>query len=402
MSRNSSPPQTPIVDTLQTMQVKHLILDRDGVLLAEAEDGSPLIRADGLRWLPGALEALAEFASTGLRVSVATNQSAIGSGLMTRPVLEEIHARLRAEAKAAGGRIDEIFVCPHAPEAGCDCRKPAPGLIEAAIRSSGLPADSALVVGDALRDIKAAHGAGVKAALVRTGKGRHTETELGRRPGVEVYDDLQALARRLAGKPAVAYEASRALIEQVFSDHQRVISDAATQLREPVQKVAHAIGDVLAHGNKLLACGNGGSASDAEHLVAELVGRYLAERRALPAVTLTAGSATMTALANDYGYERVFARQVEALAQRGDVLVAISTSGNSPNVIAAARAARALGCLVVGFTGAKGGALREHVDMIVAAPSDVTARIQEIHALCIHIIAQFIDLQLANPAGPQS
>jgi D-sedoheptulose 7-phosphate isomerase len=128
--------------------------------------------------------------------------------------------------------------------------------------------------------------------------------------------------------------------------------------------------------------------------VDELVGRYRDERRGLPAITLVAGSATVTALANDYGYERVFARQVEALARPGDLLFAISTSGRSPNVVEAARAARNLGCAVTAFTGAAEGPLAAEADIVVAAPSITTARIQEVHALCIHVICESLDARL--------
>jgi phosphoheptose isomerase len=189
-------------------------------------------------------------------------------------------------------------------------------------------------------------------------------------------------------------------IAQIFEDHARVMAQAADALPAVLDKVAAELHDCFARGNKLLACGNGGSAADAEHLVAELVGRYRDERRALPAVTLAAGSATLTALANDYGYARVFARQVEALAQAGDLLFAISTSGKSPNVIEAARSARARGCRVIGFTGAAGGPLAAEADMVIAAPSTTTARIQEVHGLCIHAICESLDARLrAAEAG---
>ncbi len=189
-------------------------------------------------------------------------------------------------------------------------------------------------------------------------------------------------------------------IAQMFEDHARVMAQAAATLPAVLDKVAAELHDCFARGNKLLACGNGGSAADAEHLVAELVGRYRDERRALPAVTLAAGSATLTALANDYGYTRVFARQVEALAQSGDLLFAISTSGKSPNVLEAARSARARGCRVVGFTGAAGGPLAAEADLVIAAPSTVTARIQEVHGICIHAICESLDARLrAAEAG---
>ncbi len=184
-----------------------------------------------------------------------------------------------------------------------------------------------------------------------------------------------------------------------FEDHARVMADAATILPAILDRVAADLHDCFARGNKLLACGNGGSASDAEHFVAELVGRYRDDRRALPAITLVSASATITALANDYGYERVFARQVEALARPGDLLFAISTSGRSPNVVVAARAARSLGCVVVALTGAAEGPLAATADFLIAAPSTTTARIQEVHALCIHAICESLDARLRAGAA---
>lgn len=183
-------------------------------------------------------------------------------------------------------------------------------------------------------------------------------------------------------------------IAAIFADHARVMQDAATRLPATVARVASELHACFERGNKLLACGNGGSAADAEHLVAELVGRYRDERRGLPALALVAGSATVTALANDYGYDRVFARQVEALAQPHDVFFGISTSGKSPNVVEAARTARSLGCRVVAFTGAAAGPLASLADIVIEAPSLTTARIQEVHALCIHAICESIDAML--------
>lgn len=184
------------------------------------------------------------------------------------------------------------------------------------------------------------------------------------------------------------------IVDEVFADHARVMAAAAAELPARIEQAARRLHDCFARGNKLLACGNGGSAADVEHLVAELVGRYREERRGLPAIALVSGPATVTALSNDYGYERVFARQVEALARPGDLLFAISTSGRSPNVVEAARCMRALGGRVVAFTGENGGPLAAEADLLLTAPSPVTARIQEVHALCIHAICETVDALL--------
>jgi D-sedoheptulose 7-phosphate isomerase len=182
-------------------------------------------------------------------------------------------------------------------------------------------------------------------------------------------------------------------ISDVFAEHAKVTATAAEKLPATLERVVKAADECLRSGHKIFACGNGGSAADAQHLVAELVGRFLHERKALPAIALTADAATLTAIGNDYGYERVFARQLEGLACKGDLLFAISTSGNSPNVIQAAQTARGLGCVVVAMTVEGGGKLAAHADseLFIRAPSTITARIQEVHTLCIHAIADSLD-----------
>lgn len=191
-------------------------------------------------------------------------------------------------------------------------------------------------------------------------------------------------------------------IEKIFADHAKVTARAAEVLPETLERVVNAVDTCLRSGHKIFACGNGGSASDAQHLVAELIGRFLHERRALPAIALTADAATLTAISNDYGYERVFARQLEGLANKGDLLFAISTSGNSPNVLQAAQTARTLGCTVVAMTGERDSKLAACADpgLLIRAPSTVTARIQEVHALCIHAIAESLDTLLHQRTTP--
>ncbi|MBV8404784.1 MAG: SIS domain-containing protein [Gammaproteobacteria bacterium] len=180
-------------------------------------------------------------------------------------------------------------------------------------------------------------------------------------------------------------------IHEIFADHSAVAARAALELPPMLERIVEAVHQCLLAGGKILACGNGGSAADAQHLAAELIGRFRAERRALPAIALTADTATLTALGNDYGFERVFARQVEGLAAAGDLLFAISTSGNSPNVLQAVKSARHLGCTVVALTGARGGALAAETELIIKAPSTTVARIQEVHSLCIHVICERLD-----------
>lgn len=161
-----------------------------------------------------------------------------------------------------------------------------------------------------------------------------------------------------------------------------------------VDRAADAIGDCLKAGGKVLAFGNGGSASDAQHLVAELVGRFEGERRALAAIGLTADSNVVTAIANDYGYDQVFVRQVEGLGQRGDVAFGISTSGRSANVRAALAAAKAHGLVTIALTGRDGGPMGSEADIHLNVAEDATPRVQEVHRTILHAMCTLIDWKI--------
>ena len=169
----------------------------------------------------------------------------------------------------------------------------------------------------------------------------------------------------------------------------RATQDAA--LLATARKIAGVIIAALRSGNKILLIGNGGSAADAQHIAAEIVGRYKQERPAWAAMALTTDTSALTAIANDYGFEQVFARQVEGLGRRGDVLLALSTSGRSPNILAALHTARARGLVTIGFTGTKGEALRAYCDHLLVAPSDDTPVVQQIHLTFAHAICDEIE-----------
>jgi D-sedoheptulose 7-phosphate isomerase len=168
--------------------------------------------------------------------------------------------------------------------------------------------------------------------------------------------------------------------------------DAA--LLAAARKIAAVIVAALRAGNKLLLVGNGGSAADAQHIAAEIVGRYKQDRPAWAAMALTTDTSALTAIANDYGFEQVFARQVAGLGQRGDVLLALSTSGRSPNILAALRTARERGLVTIGFTGSKGEALGAFCDHLLVSPSDDTPVIQQIHLTVAHGICDEIEQAL--------
>jgi D-sedoheptulose 7-phosphate isomerase len=184
----------------------------------------------------------------------------------------------------------------------------------------------------------------------------------------------------------------KAIVEESIG----VIETMLAQDGRDIARIADALSEALLSGRKVLLCGNGGSAADAQHVAAELVNRLTRERRALPAIALTTDASILTAIGNDYTFDRVFARQVEALAQPGDVVVGISTSGNSESVISAMRVARQKGALTVGFTGRKGGILRDVVDLALQVPSDNTSRIQEAHIVVWHALCEHIEANLVE------
>ena len=185
------------------------------------------------------------------------------------------------------------------------------------------------------------------------------------------------------------------IIQERFEEH-LTVANAVMQsdILEQVERVAIAIKAALANGKKVLFCGNGGSAADSQHLAAELVGRFQKERQGLPAIALTVDTSILTAVSNDYGFDKVFVRQVEALGNEGDVLVGISTSGTSPNVLAAVELAKTKGMYCVGMTAANGAKMAEICDECIAVPAKVTARAQEMHILIGHIICESVEKSL--------
>ncbi len=186
------------------------------------------------------------------------------------------------------------------------------------------------------------------------------------------------------------------LILNSLNQHLEVFQRVLAENIENIEECAALIAETFERGGKVLICGNGGSAADAQHIAAEFVGRYETEREALPAIALTTDTSALTALANDYDFERIFARQVDALAREGDLLIAISTSGNSPNVISAVMKARQIGCKILGMTGAKGKKLASVCDKCVLVPSERTARIQEAHITIAHIWCEIIDDKISR------
>jgi D-sedoheptulose 7-phosphate isomerase len=174
-------------------------------------------------------------------------------------------------------------------------------------------------------------------------------------------------------------------------DHQHTIQLVIDTLQGDIEKACEMMTTTLKNGNKVLFAGNGGSAGDAQHLAAELTGRFVKERKALPGIALTVDTSAITAIANDYHYDRVFARQVEAFAKPGDLFIGISTSGNSQGILNAFETATQYGCKTLGLSGRDGGKMTGVCDLNIIVPSNATARIQEMHILIGHIMCQAVD-----------
>ena len=185
------------------------------------------------------------------------------------------------------------------------------------------------------------------------------------------------------------------VFDQAIAEHLMVINSLREQ-QPLLQRIAEKMTSAILAGHKVLWCGNGGSAADSQHLAAELMGHFRRERRGLPSIALTTDTSILTAVANDYGYERVFERQVEALCTKGDVLVGISTSGSSKNVCAALKSARKSGAFTVAFTGQGGGAMASVAEITLSIASKDTARIQEGHILCGHMLCDWIELHVCE------
>ena len=181
------------------------------------------------------------------------------------------------------------------------------------------------------------------------------------------------------------------MIIEELNDHQQLIKKVIESLTGDIEAGCEMITSAIKNGNKVLLAGNGGSAADAQHIAAELSGRFVKHRKALPGIALTTDTSALTAIANDYGYEHVFSRQLEALAAPGDLFIGISTSGNSQGIINAFESGKKIGCKSLGLSGRDGGRMNGLCDLNIVVPSDTTARIQEMHILIGHILCKAVD-----------
>jgi phosphoheptose isomerase len=381
-----------------------VVLDRDGTLNVEVHY---LSQPEQVELLPGVADGLRRLRAAGCRLIVVTNQSAIGRGFFDEARLEEIHHRLRELLAEEGVVLDGIYHCPHAPNDGCRCRKPGTELLERAAAEHGFDPSHAFVVGDKPCDIELGRAVGARTLLVRTGYGTGHEAA-GDACADFVVDDISAAADIIIGLLAADEE-------QVPMNRERQAARVRGQLEAGIDVTRRAVDECIPSlldavavvvesfraGGKLLLCGNGGSAADCQHVAAELVSRLTMayERPGLPALALTTDSSFITAFTNDINFEDVFARQVQALGRPGDVLLGISTSGNSKNVVRAVEQARAQGIATIGLLGA-GGVLSDLVDVAIRVPSTTTMLIQQTHLALEHALCDLVERELFGYENP--
>lgn len=370
----------------------YILLDRDGTIVIEK---NYLSSVDDLELLPGAVEGLRMLQEAGYGLIVVTNQSGIARGKLTAETLAVIHAELERRLAEGGVKIDAFYHCPHIPEDHCDCRKPKPLLANRAAADFNFDLQHSFVIGDKPCDIDLGKNCGARTILVRTGYGLHYEAA-----GIDVdfvANDLVEAAQYIKRMTAsmltpTARERLRRHVAGSIETKQKLLAEC----EDALIAAAEMMTATLQTGGKLLLCGNGGSAADCQHIAAEFVSvlnqSFL--RPGLPAIALTTDSSILTASANDFGFEGIFERQVQALARSGDVLIGISTSGNSANVLRALQYAAAHGIRTIGLTGSPGGKMAAACDICLCAPSNVTQFIQESHIMMGHILCDLTEQSL--------
>lgn len=215
-------------------------------------------------------------------------------------------------------------------------------------------------------------------------------------PLLEGYSSTKVIQSVKDRKPLSEQSSGLGIVEASLSEHNDLFKGLANTVASDIRKTGEILIDTFRRGKKVLVMGNGGSAADAQHLAAEFVGRYETERMSLPAIALTTDTSALTAIGNDYGFDRVFARQVESLVTEGDCIVAISTSGNSPNVITAVMEGRKRGAKIIGLTGSEGKKLASLCDASILVPARRTARIQEAHITICHIWCEMVDAAIGS------
>ncbi len=386
-------------------QRRFVVLDRDGTIIIERHY---LTDPSEVELLPGSADGLRHMRDLGLGLVVITNQSAVGRGFIDEGRLEQIHERMQHLLRNEGVYLDGIYSCPHLPEDNCSCRKPEIGLLSLAANELSFKPESTFVIGDKPCDIELGKRVGATTFLVRTGYGEEyaTQQDLGQDYIVEGLQEAATLIERIlaenCGKPEVKPEV-KALYERArahFLENGDLIRQVAQKCLDPIMEAAEMVANALRAGRKVLLCGNGGSAADCQHMASEFVSLLTKDfkRPGLRAIALTTDTSLLTAYANDFGFEGVFARQVETLGSPGDVLIGISTSGNSENIIRAVQAAQTLKMATIVLTG-KHGPLAKMASVAICVPSTSTQHIQESHIAIEHALCDLVECYVFDEKG---
>lgn len=376
------------------------LLDRDGTINVERHY---LSSPDDIDLLPNTAEGMRLMQRLGLITVIVTNQSAVSRGYFDRETLDRIHQRLSELLVGEGISLDGIYVCPHRPEEQCNCRKPASGLaLQAAAEFEG-DLSRSFVIGDKSCDIELGKRVGATTILVRTGYGAQVALEDARRADYVVEDLLaaaQVIQKLMIGENEADHSSQdnsnwHSIISNHLLQSAEVKRLAVQECTADIVRAANLLVKSLRNGGKILLCGNGGSAADCQHMAAEFVSCLSQDfcRPGLPAIALTTDSSFLTAYTNDFSFEGIFARQVKTLGKPGDVLIGISTSGSSRNVIQAVEEARKVGMQVIALTGSA-GLLSRMTDVVIRAPSCDTQHIQETHLAIEHILSYLVEREL--------
>ena len=355
---------------------RFVVLDRDGTLIHQKDY---LSSPDQVELTPRAAEALVYLQKMGLGVVMVTNQSGIGRGFFDIARVEEIHARMLDLLAQESANVDAIYVCPHIPDENCACRKPQPGLLLRAAAEFGFVPAETFMIGDKECDIEAGRRCGATTFLVRTGYGRQHLMNGWAKPDFVVNDLMEAAKciHEILGSSSMQPE-TKGLVSDAEERLRRHLVGSITtkqgvldECTDAILAAAGAIAGSMAEGGKMLLCGNGGSAADCQHIAGEMVSvlNQSFPRPGLAAIAMTTDSSILTASANDFGYEGIFERQVQALGKPGDVVVGISTSGNSENVFRALCYASRKGMRTVCLTGASGGRIGKASEISICVPS---------------------------------
>ncbi len=384
---------------------RFVVLDRDGTVIF---DRHYLSDPSEVQLLPGSAAGLRSMRELGLGLVVITNQSAIGRGIINKAQLDLIHKRVDELLEREGVFLDGIYFCPHLPEEECDCRKPAPALLRSAAQELNFDPSQSFVIGDKVCDIELGRRVGATTILVRTGYGEQFEKGENTQPDFTVNDLKEAaeVMKEIVEKDKKSFQKDsdikwsygRARIHLLESAE--VKKNIAKNCLEDIVEAASMIASALRTGGKLLLCGNGGSAADCQHMAAELVSLLTKDfkRPGLRAIALTTDTSLLTAYANDFGFEGVFARQVETLGSPGDVLIGISTSANSENIIRAVEAAQTLKMATIVLTG-KHGPLAKMASVAICVPSTSTQHIQESHIAIEHALCDLVECYVFDEKG---